>query len=145
MTTATLDERGLLARLRQMFEEARGIGSDAGDIATELRELASLEVALAKAEAREQASLLARAAMFGAAAFMLAGILAVFLFITTMTVLDVWMPQWLAALLTTLLVAALTATCGYIAYDFIRRFRPVPERTLRTIREDISWALHLMK
>jgi hypothetical protein len=71
-------------------------------------------------------------------------ILASFLFVTLLFVFDSWMDTWLAALLTTLVIGALTATAGFLAYQAFKQFSPVPRRTIESLKEDMQWARDLM-
>src|SRR3954465_4308644 len=89
------------------------------------------EIELAKAELREKASLLARAAALGGVAAVLA-IFGVFaLVLTLIFVLDVWMPLWLAALIVTLVFFLVAAVFGLLAAKAAKRGAPpVPNQAI---------------
>jgi hypothetical protein len=93
---------------------------------------------------REQTSLLTRVLALGAAALVLSGLLMTFAFLTLYLVLDTFMDEWVAGLLTTLVILGLTALCGYMAYSLFKRISPMPKRTVDSISEDVRWAKRQM-
>jgi uncharacterized membrane protein YqjE len=132
---------GVLDRAR---EEADFFWSDFTEIRSDLRELAGKETELLKAEVDEQKRILLRMLAFGATALSLGFIFDAFVFVTLLFVLDSWMDTWLAALVTTLAVGALTALAGLLAYQAFKQFSPVPRRTIESLKEDMQWARDLM-
>ena len=116
-----------------MREEAMGIFAD-------LQALARKEVQLAKAELSETVGFTTRSLAFGGAALLMALLTAVFVFVTVLFVLDTFMPLWAAALVTTLILGALTALAGFMALQQFKRISVVPKRTLESVREDVTWA-----
>jgi hypothetical protein len=132
---------GVLDRAR---EEANFFWSDISEIRGELQELAAKEGELLKAEVDEQKNILLRMLAFGATALTLGLIFDAFVFVTLMFVLDSWMDTWVAALITTLVVGALTAAAAYLAYQAFKQFSPVPRRTIESLKEDMQWARDLM-
>ena len=78
--------------------------------------------------------------MFGGAALMgaaaVGGSMA-----TIIIVLDLWMPLWLAALITTVIYAAVAAVLAMRGRDELRQTgTPIPEKTKESVKEDIQWA-----
>lgn len=134
------NEEPLGEQLKRGREQLRGAGSDFSAILDDLRVLAGKEVELAKAELREQASLTTRVLGFGAAALVMSMLLLTFLFLTLFFVLDTFMDEWAAALVTTLVILALTALSGYMAYSVFKRISPMPKRAVDSISEDVKWA-----
>jgi hypothetical protein len=111
-----------------------------GELREESRLLVTKELELAKAELDEAKGHLARGAA-GFAASALLGVLAVIL----LSIAAAWglaevMPTWAAFLVVGgawLLMALAAFTVGRTA---IRRFDPVPRRTIQTLKEDARWA-----
>jgi uncharacterized membrane protein YqjE len=112
-----------------------------------LSEQASLlvrqEVELAKVELTEKgkrASAGAGAlAAAGVAGLLALGSLTAFLVLA----LDAAMPAWLAALLITLLWALVGIALGLYGRQKLEEAgRPVPEKTMETVKEDIEWLKH---
>jgi uncharacterized membrane protein YqjE len=89
------------------------------------------EIELAKAEVREKAMSLAKAAAFGAGAAAL-GVLGLFaLILTLIFVLDIWMPIWLAAIIVTLVVFLVAGVLGLLAAKAAKRGAPpVPNKAI---------------
>ncbi|HLN76185.1 MAG TPA: phage holin family protein [Nocardioidaceae bacterium] len=118
----------------------RSLGEILGDIATDLTTLVKQEIDLAKTEAKQEAAKAGKGAgLFGGAG--VTGHLAlVFLSLTVMFLLDMWMNITLAALIVTVVwavVAALLATQGRKEF---KQLNPKLETTQRTLKEDVQWA-----
>jgi protein-S-isoprenylcysteine O-methyltransferase Ste14 len=111
------------------------------DLSRDVSTLVRQEIELAKAEVTEKGK---RA---GAGAGLLAGAAAVALAVvgglmaTIILVLDLAMPAWLAALLTTLLFAAVAGALAMVGRQRLREAGPpVPERAKESVKEDVRWA-----
>jgi nitrate/nitrite transporter NarK len=99
------------------------------------------ELALARAELTQKGKRAGRGAgMFGgagAAGLAALGALTAFLIL----VLDIALPAWAAALIVTVLWAAVAAVLALRGRDEIREATPpVPEQTIETVKEDVEWA-----
>jgi hypothetical protein len=115
------------------------IGQLIGDVSDDLSRLFRQEVALAKAEVREEATKAGKAgALLGAAGF--AGYLTVVLLSLAVVfalgnVMDL---GWAA-----LIVAVVWAVAGVVLYQAgrarLRTVSPVPNRTVETLKEDARW------
>jgi len=115
------------------------IGQLIGEISDDLTRLFRQEVALAKAEVREEATKAGKAgALLGAAGF--AGYLTVLLLSLAVVfalgnVMDL---GWAA-----LIVAVVWAIAGVVLYQAgrarLRTVSPVPNRTVETLKEDARW------
>jgi putative superfamily III holin-X len=115
------------------------IGQLIGEISDDLSRLFRQEVALAKAEVREEATKAGKAgALLGAAGF--AGYLTVVLLSLAVVfalgnVMDL---GWAA-----LIVAVVWAVAGVVLYQAgrarLRTVSPVPNRTVETLKEDARW------
>jgi hypothetical protein len=119
----------------------RGVGELIGEIAEDLSTLVRQEIALAKAEVRQEAGKAGGAAgMFGGAG--VAGLLvAVFASLTLMFALDALMPIGWAALIVTLIWAGVGAFLFARAKERMRSIK-APTQTMETLKEDARWATH---
>jgi uncharacterized membrane protein YqjE len=132
---------GVLERTR---EEARFFWSDLTDAKDDLQELAAKEVELLRAEFDEQRSVVLRAALFGVMALTVGFLFAAFLAVTLMFALDSFMDATLAALITALVLGAIAGTAAFVGYSTLKRFSPLPRRTINSLKEDAEWAKTLM-
>lgn len=135
-----MEDNSLGAAWRRGRDEARGLGEETAGIAADLRSLLQSEVELAKAEMREQAGLAAKIAAWGAIALVMSMVMTVFVFLTVFFALDTVMPDWLAALVTTALLAVLAAFAGWMAYSRVKSMTVVPKKTIDSVKEDVRWA-----
>jgi uncharacterized membrane-anchored protein YhcB (DUF1043 family) len=111
------------------------------DLTREVSQLVRQEMQLAKAEMTEKANEAKPAAgMFSGAAVLglatVGGSMAFFILL-----LDNWMPNWLAALIVTVVYGAVA---GFLAMrgkeQMSRATPPTPERTIESVKEDVQWA-----
>jgi hypothetical protein len=114
---------------------ATGLGAAVGRVAEHARRLASLEVALARAELRRKASAMALGAGLAAAAAVLA-LLAVLLLVAAATAaLALVIPVWAAILAVAFASLLLAGALGGVAAVALRRGGPpVPEQAIREAR-----------
>lgn len=111
------------------------------DLSRDISDLVRQEIELARAEMMEKGKKAGMGAgMFGGAALMgaaaVGGSMA-----TIVIVLDLWMPLWLAALITTVVYAAVAAVLAMRGRDELRQTgTPIPEKTKESVKEDIQWA-----
>jgi len=108
------------------------------DLTREVSQLVRQEMQLAKAEMTEKANEAKPAAgMFSGAAVLglatVGGSMAFFILL-----LDIWMPNWLAALVVYGAVAGFLAMRG--KEQMSRATPPTPERTIESVKEDVQWA-----
>ena len=111
------------------------------DLSQDISTLVRQELQLAKAEMTQKgkeagvgAGLLGGAGVFGLA--VVGGSMA-----TIILILDTFMPTWLAALVTTLIYAAVGAFLALRGRDRLKEAgSPVPERAKESVKEDIEWA-----
>jgi len=119
----------------------KGVGELIGEIASDMSTLVRQEIALAKAEVKQEAGKAGGAAgMFGGAG--VAGLLvAIFGSLTLMFALDALMPIGWAAFI----VTALWGVAGFALYtrgrDKLRSVK-APQQTIDTLKEDARWASH---
>jgi uncharacterized membrane protein YqjE len=119
----------------------RPVGELLGQLTQQTSTLVRQEIALARAELTEKA----RAAGGGAGLIGAGAVLALFAFgtltATLILLLDHAMEAWLAALLVTVVYAAVAAVLALKGKQRIEESTPpVPEQTVETLKEDVAWA-----
>jgi uncharacterized membrane protein YqjE len=119
----------------------QSIGELVKDLASETSTLVRQEIDLAKAEMTERGKRAGKGAgMLGAAALvglLAAGALTAFL----IAVLDLAMATWLAALIVTVVYAAIAGALAMTGRKQIREAAPpVPEQAIDSVKEDVQWA-----
>ena len=121
----------------------RSIGEIVGDITQDLTTLVRQEMDLAKSEMKQEVAKVGKGiGMFGGAGAF--GYLAlIFLGMTLMWLLDNWMPVELAALIVTLVFAAVAAALALKGRQEIKDANPALPVTQQTIKEDARWAQEL--
>lgn len=126
-------------------EQDRGLGELLGELGSQVAELISLEMRLAQAELKADAAKAARAGgMMGAAA--LAGYLALLLaaFAAAWGLAYVIPIGW-AFLVVALGLGIAAAVLLQQARRRMEELDLVPERTVRTVKEDVQWARDQMR
>ena len=118
----------------------RSIGEIVGDITQDLTTLVRQEMDLATSEMKQEVAKVGKGiGMFGGAGAF--GYLAlIFLGMTLMWLLDNWMPVELAALIVTVLWAAVAAGLALKGRQEIKDADPVLPVTQQTLKEDAQWA-----
>jgi uncharacterized membrane protein YqjE len=116
-----------------------------GDLVKQLSEqtttLVRKEIELARAELTEKGKVAGQGAgMFGGSGVV--GLLALGTLTTTIVaLLDKAMDLWVAALLVTVIYAAVAAVLAMAGRDRVRQATPpAPEQTVETVKEDVQWA-----
>jgi uncharacterized membrane protein YqjE len=119
----------------------QSIGELVKDLATETSTLVRQELDLAKAEMAERGKRAGKGAgILGAAA--LVGLLAAgALTACLVAALDLAMATWLAALIVTVVYAAIAGALAVTGRKQIREAAPpVPEQAIDSVKEDVQWA-----
>lgn len=119
----------------------RPIGDLLKQLSQETSTLVRQELELAKAEMTEKGKRAGTGAgILGGAG--VAGLLAlVALTLTLIYALDTGMPTWLAALIVTVLWAAVAGVLALTGKNKVQEATPaVPEQTVETVKEDVEWA-----
>jgi uncharacterized membrane protein YqjE len=115
------------------------IGELVSRVATDLSTLVRQELALAKAEVKQEATQAGKAvAMFGVGA--LGGLLTlVFLSVALLFgLVEAGLAPWLSALIVALLWGVIAGVTALLGRNELKRIDP-PERTIRTVKEDVEW------
>jgi uncharacterized membrane protein YqjE len=135
---------GATATLARENGGAAGYRQQVSEIGQGFNELAQKQVELLQAEIAEQASRAARAVAFAGTAGAIGLVCAAFAFVTLMFVLDTFMDNWAAALITTAVAAVVAAVVALVARRTYKSLTVVPMRTINSIKEDAEWARGLL-
>jgi hypothetical protein len=121
------------------------LGEIVQDILRDIQNMIRGEIRLARAELGEKARHAGKAGgMLGAA--VLCGLLAAGCFVAAcIAALALAMPIWVAALIMTVLLAAIGGACFAAGRTRLRQVDPVPRQTVQTLKDDVEWAKHRMK
>jgi len=123
-------------------------GNSLGDLIVEITQdlsrLVRKEIALAKQETAELIRPKLMAAALIAAGVICALLLLPLILFTIIAVLATFMPTWAAALTVTIVTAAGCAGLFILAKAKLAG-KLMPERTIRSLKEDVAWAKRLKK
>lgn len=143
MATVPRPTPGTQERLRQEWEQDdRSLSELVGVVTSDLQTLFRQEIALAKAELREEGTKAGKAAgMLGGAGF--AGYMTVVLlsFASVFGLAELIGLGW-AALVVAVLWAIVGAVLFFVGRNRMREVSPTPERTIETLKEDARWVKH---
>ncbi len=116
------------------------VGQLVSEVLTDVSTLVRKEIELAKAELRQEAAKAGKGAgMLGGAA--LAGYFTLlFLSLTLMWTLDLFLPLPRSALIVTVLWGIGAAVLALTGRNKLREVHPVPEQTVESLNEDVQWA-----
>ena len=120
------------------------IGSILSGLLTDLQGMVRGEIALARAEVKEDVSTAGRAAgELAAAAFLgLTGF--IFLMLGATYVLNIWMRMWIAAAIVGLVLLAIAAILGMNGKSKLSATSLKPDRTIDSVKETTEWAKQRM-
>lgn len=121
-------------------DEDRSLGELLGDIANNMTTLVKDELELAKTEAKQEAARAGKGAGLLGGAGVTGHLALVFLSLAAMFLLDTWMHTALAALIVTVIWAAVAAVLAQKGRKELKELDPKLETTQRTIKEDVQWA-----
>ena len=117
-----------------------GIGAMLSGLIKDLQDLVRGEVALAKAEIKEDVSTAGKgvAAIAVAAFFGLTGF--IFLMLGLTYLLNIWMRMWIAASIVGVLLVVIAAVLGMSGKKKLSATSLKPEQTIDSLKEDQQWA-----
>lgn len=141
----TQERDALREGIRDGKAEVRDLQAEVSGVAQDLRELVRAELGLAKAEAKEQAAVAARATVLGAGALMMAFVMVIWVSLTATYALANAVEPWVAALIVTGALGVMAMLFGLMAKSTIGQFSIVPRRTAHSVKEDLSWAKQQLK
>lgn len=116
------------------------LGELVGRLGQDLSRLMRAEIALAKAEAKEEVVQAARGAGMFAGAGVAGHLLLIFASLALMFGLGAWMRLGWAALIVAVLWAVVAAVLAASGRSNLRRIPPPMEQTVETVKEDARWA-----
>lgn len=118
----------------------RSAGEIVQNLVQDLGKIVRSEIQLAKTEISEKATKAAKGgSLVGAGA--VAGLLCAMAAVTAcISALAIVIPIWAAALVMTILLGIAAMALLSSGRTKIKSVKPVPERTTRTLREDLEWA-----
>jgi hypothetical protein len=120
--------------------DERSLGQVVGDLSSDLSTLMKQEVALAKAELRDEATKVGKGAGLLGGAGLAGWFVLLFLSLALMFLLDNWLPIEAAALITTGLWAVIAAGLAVIGRKELHEAHPQLPQTQQTLKEDVQWA-----
>lgn len=127
------------------LKQERSLGELFGDLAKETSTLVRQEVALAKVELSQKATLVGKnvgylvvggAVLYAAFLAVMAGVV---------ILLAGLMPWWAAALVVGVLLAIVGAMMATSALSSLKNMSLTPQQTVETLKEDAQWAKQQMK
>lgn len=116
------------------------LGDLVGQLGEDLSRLMRAELALAKAEVKEDATRAARGAGMLAGAGVAGHLMLAFASLALTFGLGAWMPLGWAALIVAVLWAVVTAALASTGRSQLRRVPPPMDETMETVKEDARWA-----
>ncbi len=122
--------------------ELRSIGKEISQLTDEFRELAQMEIKLAKTELMEHAKTAAVSTGWGLMAALMAVMTVTFLLATFGFVMANFMPAWAAALATAVLALLITGAFAMMAINGFKDVASRPKRSIRSLQEDLQWLKH---
>jgi uncharacterized membrane protein YqjE len=124
----------------------RSLGDLFKELMADISMLVRQEIALARVEMTDKAKIYARASAMIAVAAMLALLAIGVLTACIILAINVALPAWLAALIVGIAYLIIAGVFVSVGMARLRRAgKPLPEQTIETIKEDVSWARHRAK
>jgi uncharacterized membrane protein YqjE len=118
----------------------RSLGEIVSDVSQDLSTLVRQEMELARTELKEEAAKAGKGAGLLGGAGVAGHMALVFLSLALTFLLDNWMPLELAALITTLLWAAIAGVLALRGRKELKNSNPQLPQTQQTLKEDAAWA-----
>lgn len=118
----------------------RSLGELLSDIANNMTTLVKQELDLAKTEAKQEATKAGKGVGLLGGAGVTGHLALLFLSLALMFLLDTWMHTALAALIVTVIWAAVAAVLAMKGRKELQEFNPKLETTQKTLKEDVEWA-----
>ena len=119
--------------------EERSVSDVLQDILRNLQEMVRSEIRLAKVEIRGEAKQAVSSGVWIAAGGVAATSAWMFLLWTLVYALATRMSMWTATLLVAVVMAAAAAALIMSGIRRAQRIRPIPERTVESVKENLEW------
>jgi uncharacterized membrane protein YqjE len=110
------------------------------DIVRNIQEIVRSELRLAKSEIREEASKAKSSALMLGSGVVLSLFAVLFLLLTVVFSLSNVLPIWAAALIVGLGLAIAGGMMLAMGVKLTKRIHPTPERTMKSIKENVKWS-----
>jgi hypothetical protein len=123
----------------------RSIGELFGQLAGDTGTLIRHEIRLALAETRQNVKAAISASVWLAFGLILCVISLLAAFAGVILILALWMPGWLAALVTAAALAATGLAIGNYGWSTLKRAEIAPEDSIASIKEDAEWLKEQIK
>jgi hypothetical protein len=126
--------------MKQQHDD-RSIGELFGDLSRSLSTLIRQELDLARTEMTARATRLSRgAALVGVGGALLYAAVFGVMAVVVLALIELGITAWLAALVVTIVVAAVGGLLVASGQDALKKADLVPRRTIETVRENADWA-----
>jgi len=120
--------------------EESSLGEIVGKLMSDVSQLMRAEIALAKAEAKEEATQAGKGAGMLAGAGVAGHLVLVFASLALMFLLDVWLPIGWAAFVVAGLWGIAAAVLASSGRKKLKKATPPMQETVETLKEDAQWA-----
>ncbi|WP_228387547.1 MULTISPECIES: phage holin family protein [unclassified Nocardioides] len=118
----------------------RSLGDIVSDVTSDISTLVKQELELAKTELKQEMTQAGKGVGLLGGAGVAGHLLLIWVSVTLTAVLDSWMPLWAAALIVTVLWAAIAAALAVTGRKALQQSNPQLPATQRTLKEDAQWA-----
>jgi hypothetical protein len=126
--------------------EDRSLGELLGDLSRQMGKLVQQEIALARTEMTTRVTSVGRdAAMLGAGAALAYAALLVGLITIALVLAELGLAPWLAFLVVTIVVGAIAAVLIMRGREQLQQADVAPRETIRTLKDDATWAKEQVK
>jgi uncharacterized membrane protein YqjE len=123
-----------------MAASDRSISEILQDVLRNLQEIIRSEVRLAKTEVREEITKAKAAGLLLGAGTMCGIFGAFFLLLAIVYALALVVPNWAAALIVTAILFTLAAIVVVAGLKQFKHVKPIPDRTVESMKENVEWA-----
>jgi hypothetical protein len=123
-----------------MATTERSVSNVLQDIIGNIQEIVRSEVRLAKTEVREEVSKARDAGILVGAGAVSGTFSAFFLFFSLVYALSRVVPDWAAALIVAIALAAVTAVLLMKGAERFKHVHPTPDKTIGSLKENVEWA-----
>lgn len=119
--------------------ETRGFAAVLQDLLHNIQEIVRSEMRLAKVEIRDEAIEAGSSALWIIAGAVAALGCSMFLSWTAVYALALFMSMWAATLVVAVTLAGLASVLLVVGRRRFKRLRPIPQRTVETLKENLEW------
>ncbi|HEX5500045.1 MAG TPA: phage holin family protein [Thermomicrobiales bacterium] len=128
-----------MARER-LTREAESLGALVSGLLQDLQDLVRAEIALAKAELKDDATTAGKAGAVLAAGGVVGLVAFIFLMLAVTFLLAIWLPLWVSALIVAVVLGIVAAILVLRGKQSLSQANLAPEQTIATLKEDQAWA-----